>query len=88
MITEFQIGQTYSTRAMYECIYSFVILARTAKTVTVKVSGKAVRRRVHVNPYYPGVEQFKPFGTHSMCVVIHASDPDLSGERPALHGGA
>jgi hypothetical protein len=69
---KFQIGRTYSTRSIcdHECIYSFTIKARTAKTVTVDVHGKTVKRGIQV---YDGVEQFKPFGTYSMCAIIRAN---------------
>jgi hypothetical protein len=77
MTTQFQVGRTYSTRSIgdHECIYSFTILKRTAKSVTVEVYGKTVRRGVYE---WHGVECFKPFGTYSMCAIIHASDSDLS----------
>jgi hypothetical protein len=48
---------------------SFAILGRTAKTVTIARHGKQVRRGIFV---YNGVEQFKPFGTYSMCAIISA----------------
>ena len=46
MTNQFQVGRTYATRSIcdYDCILSFTILARTAKTVTTQVHGKAVRR--------------------------------------------
>jgi hypothetical protein len=44
-------------------------MIHTAKTVTTKVNGKTVRRGLSS---YNGVEQFKPFGTYSMCAVISA----------------
>lgn len=70
-MTTFQVGKTYWTRSIcdYDCIYSFLILARTTKSVTVQVHGKTVRRGLSV---YNGVEQFKPFGSYSMCAVIGA----------------
>jgi hypothetical protein len=69
----FQVGKTYATASACdnECIFSFRILARTAKQVTVQVHDKIVRRGVYV---YEGVEQFKPFGTYSMCAIIGADD--------------
>jgi hypothetical protein len=69
----FQIGETYATRSIcdHECIFSFTILGRTAKTVTVNVHGKTVRRGLTL---WNGVEQFKPFGTYSMCTIIGADD--------------
>lgn len=67
----FEIGKTYWTRSIcdHECIYRFTILARTAKQVTVNVHGKAVKRGLSI---WNDVEQFKPFGTYSMCAIIGA----------------
>jgi hypothetical protein len=80
-MTKFNVGQTYSDRSIgdYNCIFSFTILARTAKSVTVNVSGKTVRRGLSV---WNGVEQFKPFGSYSMCSVVSADAKDLSKRRP------
>lgn len=71
VITAFQVGETYATRSIcdHDCIHRFTILARTAKSVTVKVHGEQVRRGIQV---YEGTEQFKPFGTYSMCAIIGA----------------
>ncbi len=70
-MTQFQIGKTYATRSIcdHDCIFSHEILARTAKTVTIKVHGKIVRRGLSS---YQGVEQFKPYGNYSMCAVLQA----------------
>ncbi|MGO9683594.1 MAG: hypothetical protein ACLPTZ_13580 [Beijerinckiaceae bacterium] len=70
---KFQVDRSYATRSIcnYDCIYSFEILARTEKTVTVAVDGKTVSRRVST---YVGTEQFKPFGSYSMAAVISATD--------------
>ena len=67
----FQVGKTYATRSIadYDTIHAFTILARTDKTVTVKVYGREVRRGLRVRD---NVETFKPFGTYSMCAVISA----------------
>lgn len=77
MTTKFNIGQTYSTRSIadYDTIHSFTILGRTDKTVRVVVDGKPATRRLSV---YEGVEQFKPFGSYSMCAIIRADDKGLS----------
>ncbi len=76
--TQFKVGQTYSERSLcdYECIFSFTILARTAKTVTIKAHNDIVRRKVGTDEH--GVEHFLPFGSYSMCTNISATDPDLS----------
>ena len=72
---QFKVGKTYATRSIcdYDCIFSFVILGRTAKTVTVNVHGKTVRRGL--SPDYTGkAETFKPFGNYSMCAIVGADD--------------
>lgn len=67
----FEVGKTYQTRSIADrdCIFSFTIQSRTAKTVTVDVHGKRVKRGLQIRD---GVEQFKPFGTYSMCAIIRA----------------
>jgi hypothetical protein len=70
-VKRFEVGRTYWTRSIcdYDCIHSFEILARTAKTVTVKVHGKIKRRGVTVSS---GEECFAPFGRYSMAAIISA----------------
>ena len=69
----FEIGKTYAGRFAcdYDSIARFTIKGRTAKTVTIEVHGKTVRRGLTV---YCGREQFKPFGSYSMAMVIDATD--------------
>jgi hypothetical protein len=68
---KFQIGHTYYDRSLcdHECVFFFMILARTAKTVTFTYQGETKRRGLTV---YNGVEQFRPFGTYSMCAIVGA----------------
>jgi len=75
---QFQVGKTYFARSIcdYDCIHSFTILGRTAKSVTIAVRGKTVRRGL---TSYDGIEQFKPFGSYSMCAVI-CVDKELMSE--------
>jgi hypothetical protein len=77
----FEIGRTYYARSLcdYDCVFSFTIRARTAKTVTVDVHGKTVSRGVRV---VDGVESFKPFGSYSMAAVIYA-ERELIGDETA-----
>lgn len=74
---KFNVNQTYSTRSAcdHNCIFSFTILSRTEKTVTVNVHGKTVRRGLSV---YNGIEQFKPYGSYSMAAIVGADDKNLS----------
>lgn len=70
MTSKFQVNKTYATRSIgdHNCIYSFTILSRTEKTVTVKgtLIDKTARRGLSIGRY-DDAEQFKPFGT-TVCV--------------------
>jgi hypothetical protein len=68
---QFEVGKSYATRSAcdHDCIFRFTILSRTAKTVTVEVHGKTVRRGLAI---WDGVETFKPFGTYSICAIMKA----------------
>ena len=70
-MTQFKVGRTYYTRSIcdYDCIFRHEILARTGKTVTIHYNGRDVKRGITV---YDGIEQFKPYGTYSMCAIISA----------------
>lgn len=67
----FVVGRTYYDRSIcdHDCIFSFTIVKRTAKTITFKAHGKMTTRGVKM---VDGVEQCKPFGTYSMCSIIRA----------------
>lgn len=73
----FEVGRSYSNRFAcdWDSIATFVIKARTAKTITTEVHGKTVRRGLSL---WNGVEQFKPFGSYSMAMVISADKPDVA----------
>jgi hypothetical protein len=73
MTKQFEIGKTYATRSICDSDtwFSFTILGRTAKQVTIKVHGKIVKRGLYI---YEGVEQFRPYGTYSMFAIIGADD--------------
>lgn len=70
-LTRFEIGKTYACRSIgdHECVFSFKILARTAKQITTEVHGKIVKRGLSE---WDNAETFKPFGTYSMCAIIRA----------------
>lgn len=72
-MTKFEVGKTYATRSIcdYDTWFRFTILARTAKQVSIKVNGNIVRRGLYI---YDDVEQFKPYGSYSMCAIIGADD--------------
>lgn len=69
---KFEVGKTYHDRSScdYDTIYSFEILSRTAKQLTIKEHDNIYKRGIYV---YEGVEHCKPHGTYSMCSVISAN---------------
>lgn len=78
-IQKFEIGKTYSTRSAcdWDTIFSYTVIARTEKTVTLEDKHGHVSRR-GVKPDYDGVaEACYPEGRYSMCPLIKA-DRELS----------
>jgi hypothetical protein len=71
MTTKFEVGQTYTCRSFcdYDCIYSFDVVSRTEKTVTVRYHGELRRRKIEV---YDDVEQIHPHGRYSMAAILSA----------------
>jgi hypothetical protein len=72
-LQKFNTGQTYSTRSVcnHDCVFSFTILRRTAKSIWTEVDGQVVRRAIEI---WRGEETFYPFGKYSMCAIIGATD--------------
>jgi hypothetical protein len=73
--TEFVVGETYSVRSLgdWECIWTFTVVKRTAKFVTL-VDAHGDTYRVGVTTW-DGVERCMPFGRYSMA-------PSLVADRP------
>jgi hypothetical protein len=71
-MTKFEVGKTYQSRSIcdHDCIFSFTIVARTAKQMTINEHGKIYKRGIFVDD---GVEHCKPHGTYSMCTIIRAN---------------
>ncbi|WP_409560215.1 hypothetical protein [Hyphomicrobium sp. MC8b] len=73
MVAQFEVGKTYSCRSIcdYDCIFSFEVVKRTAKFVSLKDSGGKVRaRKVRV---WDGAEVCDPHGRYSMSPVLRAA---------------
>lgn len=67
----FKTGQTYSTTSIcdHNCIFSFVINRRTAKSVW--ITGESIKNERRKITVYNGKETILPFGRYSMAPVIH-----------------
>jgi hypothetical protein len=68
---QFETGKTYSARSIgdSDCVFSFTILKRTAKYITIKAQGEIKRVCIYE---YDGAENARPLGNYSMCPVIKA----------------
>ena len=72
--TQFKTGETYGCRSIcdYNCIWTFTIVKRTAKFISIKDSdGKITRVGVKT---WDGVERAYPLGQFSMAPSIYADD--------------
>jgi hypothetical protein len=68
----FEVGRTYSCRSIcdYDCVWTYTIVARTAKTITT-ACGKTFRIISKLSEA-TGVEKVFPQGRFSMCPVLSA----------------
>jgi len=82
MFVQFEVGKTYATRSLcdWDCIFSFTVISRTKHFVTLRSSGRDLRRKVRVSSFDPNTERCDPFGVYSMSPVLSASD-DLVAEE-------
>ena len=76
---KFEVGKTYFMRSVgdYDCIWYCEILSRTAKFVTVKVSGYVdpVRVGIKLDEYRQQEECF-PLGRYSMAPLLRAENEE------------
>lgn len=70
---KFEVGKTYTCRSVYDydCVFSFEVIARTEKRITIVDSFKR-KKTVGVNNL-DGVETAYPSGRYSMAPVIRAN---------------
>lgn len=73
---KFQVGNTYGTRSICDsnCVFSFKVLRRTEKTITVYCNTYNKEKNLRVSEGYMNstVEQVKPLGSYSMAPIVTA----------------
>ena len=71
---KFTVGATYSARSFcdYDCVWTFTVIARTARFITIIQEGETTPKRVGVRTWN-GVESASPLGTYSMAPVLSAN---------------
>lgn len=70
-MTKFEIGKDYSMRSIcdHNCVWTFTVVARTAKTVT--ITGDGTTKKCRISEWDNG-ETVYPFGKYSMCPILRA----------------
>lgn len=71
----FEIGKTYSTRSIcdHECVWSYTVISRTEKTITVTDGRETKRLRIIKDlSAYDNRETVRPLGSFSMCPLLRA----------------
>ena len=73
----FEIGKTYTCRSIcnHDCVWSYTVTARTAKTITVTDGKQESRMRISAKvSEYRGAESVYPLGQYSMAPILSARD--------------
>ncbi len=73
----FEIGKKYSMFSVCDqnCIWSYTVIKRTAKTVTLQDDhGKTKTCRINASySTFSNAETVFPLGQYSMCPILHAN---------------
>lgn len=72
---KFEIGKTYSMRSIcdHNCVWTYTVTARTAKTITISDGEKTLKCRVIQKvSEYRGAETIYPLGQYSMAPSLTA----------------
>ena len=80
---QFETGKTYFTRSIcdYECIFSYEILSRTAKTIKIKSLCGVKSKKVFI---WDDCETIYPEGKYSMCPVLKADKESRTFDSEAF----
>lgn len=72
---KFEVGKTYTMRSAcdHDCVWSYIVTARTAQTVTLSDGKKTLKCRVSKKySEYRGAETVFPLGQYSMAPILSA----------------
>lgn len=71
---KFEVGKVYSMRSVCDqnCIWSYEVIARTAKMVTLKQKDKYEHIQKCRISEWGNSEICKPLGSYSMCPILSA----------------
>lgn len=72
---KFEVGKQYKMKSICDsnCIWSYTVLSRTAKTITITDGDKTLKLRINQKTSeYREAESVYPLGQYSMCPILSA----------------
>lgn len=72
---KFEVGKSYSMRSVcdHECVWTYVVTARTAATVTLSDGKRTLSCRINRQlSEYRGAESVRPLGSYSLAPILSA----------------
>lgn len=72
---KFEVGKQYKMKSICDsnCIWSYTVLSRTAKTITITDGDKTLKLRIsQKTSEYREAESVYPLGQYSMCPILSA----------------
>lgn len=75
-MVRFEVGKKYGTQSIcnHNCIWTYTIIARTEKTVTISDGSETKKCRINAKfSEYSGAETILPEGNYSMCPILDAT---------------
>lgn len=72
---KFEVGKQYKMKSICDsnCIWSYTVLSRTAKTITITDGDKTLKLRINQKTSeYRNAESVYPLGQYSMCPILSA----------------
>lgn len=77
---QFEIGKTYTMRSIgdHDCVYTYTVVKRTAKTITISDGTETKTCRVNVQVSEDrNAETIFPLGRYSMCPALSADKEEI-----------
>ena len=72
---KFEVGKQYKMKSICDsnCIWSYTVLSRTSKTITITDGDKTLKLRIsQKTSEYREAESVYPLGQYSMCPILSA----------------
>lgn len=73
-MTKFEIGRTYTMKSPcnQDCVWTYEVIKRTAKTITITNGKSEIRCRISKSSEMLGTETVYPLGQYSMAPTLRA----------------